>query len=76
MGENHSFHAKTDQPRQSSPPFDAWQEIVKRYMTQWTTHGRKVTSEAEYNRGIATGKSWREIGASLGQIVKSWECER
>jgi hypothetical protein len=29
--------------------------------------------EAEYNRGIATGKSWREIGAALGQIAKSWE---
>jgi len=28
---------------------------------------------AEYDRGIATGKSCREIGASLGQIVKGWE---
>jgi len=34
---------------------------------------QKVTLEAEYNRGIATGKSWREIGAALGQIVKGWE---
>ena len=70
---NHSFHAKTDQPRQSTPPFDAWQEIVKRYMTQWNTHGQKATLQAEYDRGIATGKSWREIGAALGQIVKGWE---
>jgi hypothetical protein len=70
---NHSFHAKTDQPRQSTPPFDAWQEIVKRYMTQWNTHGQKATLQAEYDRGIATGKTWREIGASLGQIVKSWQ---
>jgi hypothetical protein len=24
-------------------------------------------------RGIASRKSWREIGAALGQIVKGWE---
>jgi hypothetical protein len=27
----------------------------------------------EYDRGIATCKSSREIGAALGQIVKGWE---
>jgi hypothetical protein len=27
----------------------------------------------EYDRAIATGKSWREIGTALGQIVKGWE---
>lgn len=36
-------------------------------------YGQKATLQAEYDRGIATGKSWREIGATLGQIVKSWE---
>ena len=41
-------------------------------MTQWVTHSQKATLEAEYNRGIATSKSWREIGAALGQIVKRW----
>ena len=51
----------------------AWKDIVGRYMTQWTTHGQKATLEAEYNRGIATGKSWREVGAALGQIIKSWQ---
>jgi hypothetical protein len=40
---------------------------------QWTTHGQKATLQAEYDRGIATGDSWREIGDSLGQIVKGWE---
>jgi hypothetical protein len=29
--------------------------------------------QVEFDRGIETGKSWREIGAALGRIVKSWE---
>jgi hypothetical protein len=36
------------------------------------THGQKAALEAECNRGIATGKSWREIGAALGLIIRSW----
>jgi hypothetical protein len=46
--------------------------IVDLYLRRWTTHGQKATLEAEYNRGIQTGKTWREIGAALGQIVKGW----
>jgi hypothetical protein len=42
-------------------------------MTQWTTHGQQAILQAEYDRGIATGKSWRDIGAALGQIVKGWK---
>jgi hypothetical protein len=70
-------HASEVQPKaqesKSASVVDAWTEIVGRYMTQWTTHGQRATLEAEYNRGIATGKSWREIGAALGQIVKGRE---
>jgi hypothetical protein len=70
---NHSFKAKTDEPQQSSPVPDAWKEITDRYRAQWITPGQKATLDAEYSRGIATGKSWREIGSALGQIVKGWE---
>jgi hypothetical protein len=70
---NHSFKAKTDEPQQSSPAPDAWKEIADLYLRRWTTHGQQATLQAEYDRGITTGKSWREIGASLGQIVKGWE---
>jgi hypothetical protein len=42
-------------------------------MAQWSTHGQKAMLVAEYDRGIATGSLWREIGSSLGQIVKGWE---
>jgi hypothetical protein len=71
---NHASEVQSKpQEHKSAPVIDAWKDIVGRYMTQWTTHGQKATLEAEYNRGIATGKSWREIGASLGQIVKGWE---
>ena len=71
-------HASEIQPKahasKSAPVVDAWKEIVGRYMTQWTTHGQgQAILQAEYDRGIATGKSWREIGAALGQIVKGWE---
>jgi hypothetical protein len=70
-------HASEIQPKlqehKSAPVVDAWKDIVGRYMTQWTTHSQKATLEAEYNRGIQIGKTWREIGDSLGQIVKGWE---
>ena len=70
---NHAFKEKINEPQQSSPVPDAWQQIVNRYMTQWTTHGQQAILQSEYDRGIETGKSWREIGAALGQIVKGWE---
>jgi hypothetical protein len=37
------------------------------------TLGQRAKLEAEYNAGIASRKTWREIGAALGQIVKGWE---
>jgi hypothetical protein len=52
---------------------DAWQEICQLHLKEWVTPGQRAKLEAEYNAGIATGKSWREIGTALGQIVKSRE---
>ena len=52
---------------------DAWQEICQLYLKKWVTPGQRAKLEAEYNAGIASGKSWREIGTALGQIVKGWE---
>jgi hypothetical protein len=65
--------ANTDEPRKPAPAFDSWKEIVDGYMTQWTTHGQQAIVQGEYDRGIATCKSWREIGSALGQIVRGWE---
>ena len=75
---NHSYVEQTSGNEPSKPErnVDAWKEIADLYLRRWTTHGQQATLQAEYDRGIATGKSWREIGASLGQIVKSWECGR
>jgi hypothetical protein len=70
---NHAFKANTDEPRKPEPKVDAWKEIVDLYMRRWTTHGQQATLQGEHDRGIATGKSWREIGSALGQIVKGWE---
>jgi hypothetical protein len=70
-------HASEIQPKpqanKSEPAVDSWKHIVDLYMRRWTTHGQQATLQAEYNRGISTGRTWREIGASLGQIVKGWE---
>lgn len=52
---------------------DAWKEICQLHLKEWVTPGQRVKLESEYNAGIASGKSWREIGAALGQIVKGWE---
>ena len=72
---NHSYVEQKpgNEPSKPEPKVDAWKEIVDLYMRRWTTHGQQATLQAEHDRGIATGKSWREIGASLGQIVKGWE---
>jgi hypothetical protein len=43
------------------------------HLKEWVTPGQRAKLEAEYDAGIASGKSWREIGAALGQIVKGWE---
>jgi hypothetical protein len=70
---NHSFKSNAEEPSKPEPKVDAWKEIAALYLRRWTTHGQQATLQAEYDRGMATGKSWREIGASLGQIVKGWE---
>lgn len=69
---NHASEVRQKTMETPAPVPDAWQQIVNHHMTQWVTHSQKATLEAEYNRGIATSKSWREIGAALGQIVKRW----
>ena len=62
---------RSNQTRASAP--DAWQEICQLHLKEWVTPGQRDKLEAEYDAGIATGKSWREIGTALGQIVKGWE---
>lgn len=42
-------------------------------LSQKVTEGQRAKLEAEYNLGLASGKSWREIAAALGQIVKGWK---
>jgi hypothetical protein len=52
---------------------DAWQEICQLHLKEWVTQGQRAKLEGEYNAGIASGKSWREIGVALGEIVKGWK---
>jgi hypothetical protein len=49
---------------------DAWKEICHLYLKQWITPGQRDKLQAEYDAGIAAGKSWREIGAALGALVR------
>lgn len=72
---NHSYveQKSANEPCEPEPKVDAWKQVADLCVRQWTTHGQRATLQAEYDRGIATGKSWREIGAALGRIVKGWE---
>jgi hypothetical protein len=70
---NHAYKPTQDAAAKPASAPDAWKEICQLYLKQWTTPGQRDKLQAEYNAGIATGKSWREIGTALGQIVKSRE---
>jgi hypothetical protein len=71
---NHAYTASEDAAKKVAVQApDAWQEICQLHLKEWVTQGQRAKLEAEYNAGIATGKSWREIGAALGQIVRGWQ---
>jgi hypothetical protein len=72
---NHAYTPPEDAAKkvatQAAP--DAWKQICELHLKEWVTPGQRAKLEAEYNAGIASGKSWREIGAALGQIVRGWQ---
>ena len=70
---NHAYTPPQDAATKPAPAPDAWQQICQLYLKQWVTPGQRDKLRAEYDAGIATGKSWREIGTALGQIVKGRE---
>ena len=70
---NHAYKPTQDAATKPTPAPDAWKEICQLHLKEWVTPGQRDKLRAEYDAGIATGKSWREIGAALGQIVKGWE---
>jgi hypothetical protein len=70
---NHSYVPPENAAKKPAEAPDAWHQICKLHLKEWVTEGQRAKLEAEYNSGISTGKSWREIGAALGQIVKGWE---
>jgi hypothetical protein len=70
---NHSYTPPENAAKKPAGTPDAWQQICKLHLKEWVTPGQRAKLEAEYNAGIATGKSWRDIGTALGQIVKGWE---
>jgi hypothetical protein len=49
---------------------DAWQQICQLHLKEWVTPGQRAKLEGEYEAGIATGKSWRDIGTSLAAIIR------
>ena len=70
---NHAYKPQQDAATKAAPAPDAWQQICQLHLKEWVTPGQRAKLEAEYNAGIANGKSWREIGTALGQIVKGRE---
>jgi hypothetical protein len=73
---NHAYTPPENAAKKPAEAPDAWHQICKLHLKEWVTEGQRAKLEAEYNAGIATGKSWREIGAALGQIVKGWKRRR
>jgi hypothetical protein len=67
---NHAYKPTQDAAAKPAPPPDAWQQICQMHLKEWVTPGQRAKLEAEYKAGIATGKSWREIGMSLGLMVR------
>jgi hypothetical protein len=49
---------------------DAWKEICQLHLREWITAGQRAKLEGEYNQGIASGKSHREIATSLAAIIR------
>jgi hypothetical protein len=70
---NHAYTPPENAAKKPGEAPDAWQQICQMHLKEWVTQGQRAKLEAEYNARIATGKSWREIGTALGQIVKGWE---
>jgi hypothetical protein len=70
---NHAYKPTPDAATKVAPAPDAWQQICQMHLKEWVTPGQRDKLQAEYDAGIATGKSWREIGTALGQIVKGRE---
>jgi hypothetical protein len=70
---NHSYTPPENAAKKTAEAPDAWKEICQLHLKEWVTQGQRAKLEAEYNAGIAAGKSWREIGVALGQIVKARE---
>jgi hypothetical protein len=67
---NHAYKPTQDAATKPAPAQDAWQQICQLYLKEWVTPGQRAKLEGEYNAGIASGKSWREIGAALGALVR------
>jgi hypothetical protein len=68
---NHGYIAPEEAAKKVvAQPVDAWQEICQLHLKEWVTQGQRAKLEGEYNAGIASGKSWREIGTALGALVR------
>ena len=69
---NHAYTPPEDAAKkvatQAAP--DAWKEICQLHLKEWVTQGQRAKLEGEYNAGIASGKSWRDIGTSLAAIIR------
>src|SRR5580704_4581092 len=64
---NHAYTPPQNAAKKPAEAPDAWHQICKLHLKEWVTPGQRDELQAEYDAGIATGKSWREIGAALGQ---------
>jgi hypothetical protein len=69
---NHAYVAPGEAAKTVVAPQapDAWKEICQLHLKEWITQGQRAKLEGEYNSGVSSGKSWREIGTALGALVR------
>jgi hypothetical protein len=49
---------------------DAWSEVIAIQLKDWVTTNQQARLENEYEAGLASGKSLRDISSSLAVLVK------
>lgn len=67
---NHAYTPPENAAKKPAEAPDAWYQICKLHLKEWVTEGQRAKLEGEYNAGIASGRSFRDIGTSLAAIIR------
>ncbi len=60
-------------PAIRTEPKEAWEELCNQLKNYGTYHSQRAAMNETYDRGVANGKSFREIYAEMNQLRKQYE---